>query len=101
MGAAAAGANARQMEAARTYAAALGLAFQLRDDMLDVLGDAEKMGKATGMDANKNTFVALYGVGECSKMIERYTSEAVAALALFSDTQFLSELAQRLALREY
>ena len=34
-------------------------------------------------------------------MIERYTSEAVAALALFSDTQFLSELAQRLALREY
>ena len=101
MGAAAAGANARQMEAARAYAAALGLAFQLRDDMLDVLGDAEKMGKATGMDANKNTFVALYGVGECSKMIERYTSEAVAALALFSDTQFLSELAQRLALREY
>ena len=100
-GAAAAGANARQMEAARAYAAALGLAFQLRDDMLDVLGDAEKMGKATGMDANKNTFVALYGVGECSKMIERYTSEAVAALAPFSDTQFLSELAQRLALREY
>ena len=45
MGAAAAGANARQMEAARAYAAALGLAFQLRDDMLDVLGDAGEDGQ--------------------------------------------------------
>ena len=101
IGAAAAGASEAQMQAAHAYAEALGLAFQLRDDMLDVLGDAEKMGKATGMDGSKNTFVSLYGVGECSKMIERYTDEAISALASFQDTEFLAELAQRLAMREY
>ena len=97
MGAAAAGAGEKEIRAADAYAKALGLAFQLRDDMLDVLGDAEKMGKATGMDGSKNTFVSLYGVGECSKMIERYTDEAIDALADFTDTEFLAELAQRLA----
>ena len=101
MGAAAAGAGEKEIRAADAYAKALGLAFQLRDDMLDVLGDAEKMGKATGMDGSKNTFVSLYGVGECSKMIERYTDEAIDALADFTDTEFLAELAQRLALREF
>lgn len=101
VGVAAAGAGEKQMQAARTYAEALGLAFQIRDDMLDVLGDAEKMGKATGMDGNKNTFVSLYGVGECAKMIERYTDTAISALGDFSDTEFLAELAQRLALREF
>ena len=101
MGAAAAGAGEKEIRAADAYARALGLAFQLRDDMLDVLGDAEKMGKATGMDGSKNTFVSLYGVGECSKMIERYTDEAIDALADFTDTEFLAELAQRLALREF
>lgn len=101
MGAAAAGAGNRQIQAAQEYAEALGLAFQLRDDMLDVLGDAEKMGKATGMDGSKNTFVSLYGVGECAKMIERYTDKAISALAEFTDTDFLAELARRLALREF
>ena len=101
IGAAAAGASEAQMQAAHAYAEALGLAFQLRDDMLDVLGDAEKMGKATGMDGSKNTLVGLYGVGECSKLIERYTDEAIGALASFQDTEFLAELAQRLAMREY
>lgn len=101
IGAVAAGAGEAQIQAAHTYAEALGLAFQIRDDMLDVLGDAEKMGKATGMDGSKNTFVALYGVGECAKMIEHYTDEAISALADFPDTDFLAELAQRLALREF
>ena len=101
MGVAAAGGSGAQLKAADEYAEALGLAFQLRDDLLDVLGDAEKMGKATGMDTNKNTLVALYGVGACSQMIERYTAEAVSALKMFGEHDFSEMLARRLADREF
>ena len=101
MGAAAGGASEAQMNAARVYAQALGLAFQVRDDMLDVLGDATKMGKATGMDANKSTFISLYGVGECAKIIERQTERAIDALSCFSDREFLTQTAKMLAFREY
>ena len=101
MGAAAGGASEAQMNAARVYAQALGLAFQVRDDMLDVLGDAAKMGKATGMDANKSTFISLYGVGECAKIIERQTERAIDALSCFDDRDFLTQMAKMLAFREY
>ncbi len=100
MGVAAAGGSEAQLKAADDYAEALGLAFQLRDDLLDVLGDAQKMGKATGMDGKKNTLVSLLGVGACSQLIERYTKDAVAALGAFEDNGFLTRLAQRLADRE-
>ena len=101
MGVAAAGGTQAQLDAARDYAQALGMAFQIRDDMLDVLGDAEKMGKKTGMDEHKNTFVTLYGVGRCAEFVEEHTKRACAALAIFPDAQFLDQLAARLALREY
>ena len=101
MGVAAAGGTQAQMDAARDYAQALGMAFQIRDDMLDVLGNAEKMGKRTGMDEHKNTFVTLYGVGKCSQLVEEYTKRACAALSIFDGAQFLDQLAARLALREY
>lgn len=101
MGAAAGGASEEQMIAARVYAQALGLAFQVRDDMLDVLGDAAKMGKATGMDTNKSTFVSLYGVGACAKIIEEQTARAIDALQCFSDREFLTQTAKLLAFREY
>lgn len=100
MGAAAAGATPEQLHAARIYAEALGLAFQIRDDMLDVLGDAEKMGKATNMDGNKNTFVSLYGVGNCAKYIEEENKKAIDALSVFDDKEFLIQLTNLLAFRE-
>lgn len=53
IGVVAANGTAQQLEAAKTYAQNLGLAFQIRDDMLDVLGDADKLGKATHMDEHK------------------------------------------------
>ena len=101
LGVAAANGTDVQMEAARVYAESLGMAFQIRDDMLDVLGDAEKMGKRTGMDEHKNTFVTLYGVGRCAELVEEHTKRACAALSVFPDAQFLDDLAARLALREY
>lgn len=101
IGVVAGGGTQEQLEAAGTYAQNIGLAFQIRDDMLDVLGDAAKLGKATHMDENKNTFVRLYGIGACSKMIEEETKSAVDALSCFENSEFLVEMAGQLALREY
>ena len=101
IGVVAANGTAQQLEAAKTYAQNLGLAFQIRDDMLDVLGDADKLGKATHMDEHKNTFVRLYGIGACSKMIEAETKTAIEALGCFESSEFLVEMARQLALREY
>ena len=100
LGVIAAGGTQEQLDAADRYAEALGLAFQTRDDMLDVLGDSGKMGKATGMDENKNTFVRLYGVGACSRLIEKETQKAIEALGAFEDSDFLKELSMKLAIRE-
>ena len=90
-----------QIAAAKDYADALGLAFQMEDDLLDVLGDSKKMGKATGMDANKNTFVRLFGVDGCRALIREQTEKAVAAIQCFSEPDFLAELAIRLSTREF
>lgn len=101
MGAAAAGADENGMQAAARYAEAIGLAFQIRDDMLDVVGDAKKLGKATNADGNKNTFVSLYGLQRCEELIEEENKKALAALEVFEDRWFLTELAQMLAARDY
>ena len=61
-GAIAGGASAAQFDAACQFAAGLGIAFQIRDDMLDVIGTKEEMGKGVGTDEIKNTFVRLYGL---------------------------------------
>ena len=101
MGAAAAGATQVQMEAARAYAEAIGLAFQIRDDMLDVLGDAKKLGKATGVDGDKNTFVSLYGLERCAELIGEENEKAMKALQVFADHEFLKKLAEMLASRDF
>ena len=101
LGAIAGGGSEEQFEAACQFAAGLGLAFQIRDDMLDVIGTQSELGKATGMDGEKNTFVRLYGIGACSKMIESETKTAIDALGCFENSDFLVEMARQLALREY
>ena len=99
LGAIAGGATQAQFDAACQFAAALGLAFQIRDDMLDVIGSQEEMGKGVGTDANKNTFVRLYGLEKCEELVQTYTDYALQALNVFEDTRFITELAGSLTAR--
>lgn len=88
-----------QIEAAARFAGALGMAFQIRDDMLDQIGTKEEMGKGVGTDAAKNTFVRIYGLDKCEELVQRYTDVAIEALGAFCDTAYMIELARSLTVR--
>lgn len=90
------------IDAAKEYATWLGLAFQIRDDMLDVTSTAEELGKPIGSDeANeKTTYVTLLGLEECDRRVRDYTEHAKVALdkgRWQGETSFLSCLADSLA----
>ena len=93
MGVLAGGGSAHQIQSAEKFAHHLGLAFQIRDDMLDVIGNAEHMGKATGTDGNKNTFVHLYGLEKCDLLVKEQTALALSALDAFDDHTYMKQLA--------
>lgn len=82
-------ANAPESDLARltTYGKKVGLAFQIADDLLDVLGSEESMGKAVGKDSNqhKATYPGLHGVEESEQIAERLVAEACQALALYGE----------------
>ena len=99
LGAIAGGAGEEQINAAAGFAGCLGLAFQIRDDMLDVIGDAGELGKAVGHDAGKNTFVRLYGLEKCEELVQKYTNEAIDRLRIFDDTDDIISLARTLTAR--
>lgn len=99
LGVIAAGGSKLQEESAATFADHLGLAFQIRDDMLDVIGSAETLGKSVGTDAVKNTFVQLYGLEACDKMVMEHTEKAVSALEIFADNAYMKWLCDTLTKR--
>ena len=82
--------------AAAEFASHLGLAFQIRDDMLDVIGDAKELGKAVGVDTQKNTFVHLYGLEKCNELVCAHTVKAIEALDAFEDIDYMKSLANQL-----
>ena len=96
LGAIAGGGSEEQIDAAAQFASGLGLAFQIRDDMLDVIGTQEEMGKGVGTDETKNTFVRLYGLQKCEELVQSYTDYAINALEVFSDTEYVITLAKSL-----
>lgn len=102
MGAVCGGADDLQLEAAGKYADCLGLAFQIQDDILDVEGSTEKLGKTTGTDEKKNTFVRLFGLKRCHEMVAEYTEMAKTVLAPFGEkAQTLLALADALSDRDH
>ena len=102
MGIACGNGSERQIQAAETYAQALGLAFQIRDDMLDVISTDEELGKPIGSDAQeeKTTFMSLYGLEQCQREVHELTEQAAAAVRTeFSNSDFLQALARSLESR--
>ena len=103
MGVQCAGGNAEQLLAADKFAYHLGMAFQIRDDVLDVVSTAQELGKDVGSDEQlgKTTFASLLGTEQCGRLVRYHTERAKEALgAAFADTSFLLWLSESLAERK-
>ena len=100
LGVLAGGGNEEQLQAAGAFAAQLGLAFQIRDDLLDQQSTTQELGKPVGSDVEqgKHTFAALYDPERCQQLVEAHTQRAKQAVAdAFGDAEFLCWLADWLA----
>lgn len=103
MGCVLGGADEEQMKAAENYAKAIGLAFQIVDDILDVTSDTQTLGKPVGSDVgnDKCTYVSLMGLENAKKAAVELTQTAVSSLDCFGQSAgYLIQLAQELASRK-
>ena len=94
--------SAAQIDAANRYAEAMGLAFQIRDDMLDQISTEEELGKPIGSDEQeqKTTFMSLYGLERCEQEVHALTEQAIEAVdGLFDNADFLQSLARSMEVR--
>jgi geranylgeranyl diphosphate synthase type II len=102
-GAVLAGANEEEIKLLENYAEKIGMAFQIEDDILDITGTQEALGKAIGSDAtnNKITYLTFKNIHEAKKDIEKFTKEAIESLSIFGNKAVnLIELAKYLTSRE-
>jgi geranylgeranyl diphosphate synthase type II len=88
LGALLAGADERQLQAVTRFGDAIGLAFQIVDDLLDVESDAESMGKRTGKDAKlgKLTYPSIYGIESSRRRANELVEQAIEALSIFDSS---------------
>ena len=85
------------------FARYLGIAFQIKDDILDVTGNEESLGKKTGVDGllEKSTFVSIYGMDQSQNLLNDYTQKAIDVLTKYGEkAEFLIELSKFLLSRE-
>jgi len=104
MGVIAGGGAQEQVEAAQTFGENLGLAFQIRDDVLDVEGDAALLGKSVGSDraSGKATLLQLLGRDRCMTLIDELTAAALESVErAFADIEFLSWICDWLIRRTF
>ena len=91
-----------EIELLNKFGLNLGLAFQIKDDILDVTGDVNKLGKNTLADGNKSNFITMYGLEECKVMCENLTDECIAILEKISvNTDILKKLTIELLERDF
>lgn len=96
------GANAQKIDALSRYGDAIGLTFQITDDILDITGSAAETGKAVGKDARKGkvTFPRLFGLEKSTEMATQTIGEAIRSLEEFgAKAEHLKDLAQTILLR--
>ena len=98
IGAILAGANDEEIKAVESFCDNLGIAFQIQDDILDVIGNEAELGKPIGSDAEneKSTYVTLYGVEKAEALAEEYTQKAIESLQIFEENGELVSLANKL-----
>jgi geranylgeranyl diphosphate synthase type II len=98
------GATDGQLSALTDYAYHLGMAFQIQDDILDIIGDKDKLGKSTGSDANKNkaTYPAIAGMAAAQEALNMHMNKALQALALSNaKTEKLAAFARYMVKRRH
>lgn len=97
------GANSREVKALDNYGDRIGLAFQITDDILDVIGDKVKLGKnGSDLKNNKLTYVSLYGLEKSRLLAKQLVEEAKASLRIFGQNKYVLEsLANYIVEREY
>lgn len=103
LGCLAAGADEEKTKAAVTFCEKIGHAFQIVDDILDVVGDEKELGKPIGSDgeSEKSTYVSLLGLEKSREYADRLTNEALDALDIFGDEgKLLKEIAEMLIRRK-
>lgn len=103
MGCIASGADSAKIAAASRFAYYIGIAFQIKDDILDVVGSSDKLGKPIGSDAdnNKTTYVTKVGLTKAQSDVELLTQKGLKELEVFEDSEFISMLADRLINRDH
>lgn len=101
LGCIAAGGSPEQRAQVRAYAQNLGRAFQVRDDMLDIISSEKELGKPVGSDRvnEKSTFATVLDLEGCAALVERLTQQGIEALSGFQDPGFHVWLARSLATR--
>lgn len=104
LGALAANASPSDIKNVTEFAENLGIAFQIKDDILDVEGDEKLLGKPVGSDEKscKKTFIDFYGIEAAKKYLDEYTEKAKAALSRYGESgEFLRNLCDILLNRNY
>ena len=93
----------KEMDIICEYAENLGLAFQITDDILDIVSDSQTLGKPVGSDEknNKPTFVKLYGLEKSKALVNELTNNAISILGSYNNSEKLIKLTLALASREF
>lgn len=97
------GANEEEIKKLEKFAQNLGIAFQIQDDVLDVIGDEKKLGKSIGSDVenNKITYLSFMDINKAKEHVKIYTKKAIENLDIFGEkSRYLKEISNVLVNRE-